>query len=167
MSSTALENLVKIGQLKAEPASALDVERLLAMAHKYLEDAKRESNSLEGRFISAYCVGHAAGLAALRWHGYRSENRYLVFQTLQHTLGWTAVQWRQLDSAHNKRNLAEYEGYLEVEPSYVEGLIALVTLLLNDVKSLVMPKQPIGADLGELTGIANLKFLPQKAEFSQ
>lgn len=155
MSSTALENLVKIGQLKAEPASALDVERLLAMAHKYLEDAKRESNSLEGRFISAYSVGHAAGLAALRWHGYRSENRYLVFQTLQHTLGWTAVQWRQLDSAHNKRNLAEYEGYLEVEPSYVEGLIALVTLLLNDVKSLVMPKQPIGADLGELTGIAN------------
>ena len=155
MSSTALENLVKIGQLKAEPASALDVERLLAMAHKHLDDAKRESNSLEGRFISAYSVGHAAGLAALRWHGYRSENRYLVFQTLQHTVGWTAVQWRQLDSAHNKRNLAEYEGYLEVEPSYVEGLIALVTLLLNDVKSLVMPKPTNGADLGKLTGTAN------------
>ena len=154
MSSTALENLVKIGQLKAEPASALDVERLLAMAHKHLDDAKRESSSLEGRFISACSVGHAAGLAALRWHGYRSENRYLVFQTLQHTVGWTAVQWRQLDSAHNKRNLAEYEGYLEVEPSYVEGLIALVTLLLNDVKSLVLPKPPTGADLGKLTGIA-------------
>lgn len=154
MSSTALENLVKIGQLKAEPASALDVERLLAMAHKHLDDAKRESNSLEGRFISAYSVGHAAGLAALRWHGYRSENRYLVFQTLQHTVGWTAVQWRQLDSAHNKRNLAEYEGYLEVEPSYAEGLIALVTLLLNDVKSLVLPKPPTGTDLEKLTAIA-------------
>lgn len=99
MSNTALENLAKIGQLKVEPTSALDIERLLDMERKHLDDAKRESNSIEGRFISAYSVGHAAGLAALRWHGYRSENRYLVFQTLQHTVGWTAVQWRQLDSA--------------------------------------------------------------------
>ena len=142
MSNAALLNLVKIGQLKAEHASALDIERLLAMARKHLDDAKRESNSIEGRFISAYSVGHAAGLAALRWHGYRSENRYLVFQTLQHTVGWTAVQWRQLDSAHNKRNLAEYEGYLEVEPSYVQGLIAMVTLLLDDVSRLVKPADP-------------------------
>lgn len=143
MSNTALENLAKIGQLKAEPASALDIARLLTMARKHLDDAKRESNSVEGRFISAYSVGHAAGLAALRWHGYRSENRYLVFQTLQHTVGWTAVQWRQLDSAHNKRNLAEYEGYLEVEPSYVQGLIALVALLLNDVSRLVRPADSV------------------------
>lgn len=139
MSNTALENLAKIGQLKKEPASALDVSRLLVMAHKHLDDARRESNSIEGRFISAYSVGHAAGLAALRWHGYRSENRYLVFQTLQHTVGWTAVQWRQLDTAHNKRNLAEYEGYLEVEPSYVKGLIEVVSLLLDDVSRLVIP----------------------------
>ena len=69
MSNTALENLAKIGQLKAEPATALDIERLLAMARKHLDDAKREFNSIEGRFISAYSVGHAAGLAALRWHG--------------------------------------------------------------------------------------------------
>jgi hypothetical protein len=140
MSNSALENLVKIGQLKAEPASALDIDRLLAMARKHLEDAKRESNSIEGRFISAYSVGHAAGLAALRRHGYRSENRYLVFQTLQHTVGWNAVQWRQLDSAHNKRNLAEYEGYLEVEASYVQALIELVALLLHDAERLVKPK---------------------------
>ena len=139
MSNTALENLAKIGQLKKEPASALDVSRLLVIAHKHLDDARRESNSIEGRFISAYSVGHAAGLAALRWHGYRSENRYLVFQTLQHTVGWTAVQWRQLDTAHNKRNLAEYEGYLEVEPSYVKGLIEVVSLLLDDVSRLVIP----------------------------
>ena len=75
MSNTALHNLAEIGQLKAEPASALDIERLLAMAHKHLADAKRKSNSLESRFISAYSVGYAAGLAALRWNGYRSENR--------------------------------------------------------------------------------------------
>ncbi len=137
MSKQALENLAKIGQLKAEAAGALDVERLLGMARKHLEDAQRTSNSLEGRFISAYSVGHATGLAALRWHGYRSENRYQVFQCLQHTLGWSPVQWRQLDMAHNKRNLAEYEGYLEVEPSYVQGLIELVEQLLRDAEILI------------------------------
>lgn len=140
MSKEALANLAKIGQLKAEPASALDTQRLLGMAHKHLEDAKRESNSLEGRFISAYSVGHAAAMAALRWRGYRSENRYLVFQCLPHTLGWKPEQWRQLDSAHNKRNLAEYEGYLEVEPSYVQGLIELVSLLLADAEQLIHPQ---------------------------
>ncbi|NJM42890.1 MAG: hypothetical protein HC858_00770 [Brachymonas sp.] len=140
MNKEALENLAKIGQLKSEPRSALDIERLLAMAHKHLADANRESNSLEGRFISAYSVGHAASLAALRWHGYRSENRYQVFQCLPHTLGWTAVQWRQLDIAHNKRNLAEYEGYLEIEPSYLQGLIALVTELLGDAERLIHKK---------------------------
>jgi hypothetical protein len=137
MSKDALENLVKIGQLKVEPSNAVEIERMLVMARKHLSDAKQEANSLEGRFISAYSVGHAAALAALRWHGYRSENRYQVFQCLGSTVGWSAVQWRQLDSAHNKRNLAEYEGYLEVESSYVEGLIELVTLLLSDVERLV------------------------------
>jgi hypothetical protein len=53
--------------------------------------------------------------------------------SLTHTVNWTAIQWRQLDSADNKRNVAEYEGYLEVEDSYVQGLIALVSLLLDDV----------------------------------
>lgn len=147
MSNAALENSLKIGQLKAQPASALEVtdtERLLARAHKHLDDAKREANSIEGRFISAYSAGHAAGLAALRWHGYRSENRFTVFQTLPHTLGWSAVQWRQLDTAHNKRNVAEYEGYLEVEPSYLRGLIALVTLLLEDVHTLVASEKLSG-----------------------
>ena len=141
MNPQALSNLAKIGQIKPEPRSQLDIERLLAMAHKHLGDAQRESNSLEGRFISAYSVGHAASLAALRWHGYRSENRYQVFQCLPHTLGWSAVQWRQLDSAHNKRNLAEYEGYLEVEPSYLQGLIEIVTILLSNVTRLVNSEQ--------------------------
>ena len=45
-------------------------------------------------------------------------------------------------SAHNKRNLAEYEGYLEVEPSYLHGLIELVALLLDDVSRSVSPADP-------------------------
>jgi hypothetical protein len=64
---------------------------------------------LEGRFDLAYNAAHALALAALRWHGYRSERRYIVFQCLTHTLNLSPEQWRVLDQAHRKRNVAEYE----------------------------------------------------------
>ena len=110
---------------------------MLAMAQTRLSDAKLNSLSLEGRFTSAYNAAHAAALAALRWHGYRSENRYTVFQCLTHTLGWPANRWRVLDTAHQKRNLAEYEGYLEVEESTVAEMCALVQGLIADVQTLI------------------------------
>ncbi len=137
MSLPELDNLVRIGQLKAEPPNAQEVTRMLGMAQTRLNDAKLNSLSLEGRFTSAYNAAHAAALAALRWHGYRSENRYTVFQCLPHTLGWPANRWRVLDAAHQKRNLAEYEGYLEVEESTVTEMCTLVQSLIADVQALI------------------------------
>ena len=126
MGLPALDNLVRIGQLKAEPRSETEVTRMLAMARTRLADAQLTGPSPDGRFMSAYSAGHAAALAALRWHGYRSENRYAVFQCLTHTLNWPAPRWRVLDAAHQKRNVAEYEGFLEVEESAIAELCASV-----------------------------------------
>ena len=136
LSLPELDNLVRIGQLKAEPRNAQEVTRMLAMAQTRLSDAQLNKLSLEGRFTSAYNAAHTAALAALRWHGYRSENRYTVFQCLTHTLGWPANRWRVLDTAHQKRNLAEYEGYLEVEESTVAEMCALVHGLIADAQAL-------------------------------
>lgn len=137
MSQPELENLVRIGQLKAEPRNTLEATRMLDMARTRLADAKLSKLSLEGRFTSAYNAAHAAALAALRWHGYRSENRYTVFQCLTHTLGWPPSRWRVFDAAHQKRNLAEYEGYLDVEESTVAEMCELVAQLVSDVQILV------------------------------
>lgn len=137
MSHTALDNLVRIGQLKAEPRNAAEARRMLVMARTRLADARLAQLSVEGRFTSAYNAAHAGALTALRWHGYRSENRYTVFQCLPHTLGWSAVQWRVLDSAHQKRNLAEYEGYLEVDEALVDALCEVVAQLITDVERLL------------------------------
>jgi hypothetical protein len=137
LSLPELDNLVRIGQLKAEPRNAQEVTRMLAMAQTRLSDAQLNKLSLEGRFTSAYNAAHTAALAALRWHGYRSENRYTVFQCLTHTLGWPANRWRVLDTAHQKRNLAEYEGYLEVEESTVAEMCTLVQGLIADVQALI------------------------------
>ncbi len=132
MPAAELANLARIGQLKAEPRNNAEVARLLMMARTRLADARLPGLSLEGRFTSAYNAAHAAALAALRWHGYRSENRFLVFQCLSHSLGWPASRWRVLDVAHRKRNLAEYEGHLEVEESTVAELCSLVAELITD-----------------------------------
>ena len=35
---------------------------------------------MESRFILVYGASHALASAALRWHGFRSENRYLVVE---------------------------------------------------------------------------------------
>lgn len=137
MNQPALENLLRIGQLKAEPRNEAEVLRMLTMAKTRLTDAKLASLSAEGRFSSAYNAAHAAALAALRWHGYRSENRFTVFQCLTHTVNWPASQWRVLDSAHQKRNLAEYEGYLEVEESAISELCSAVSRLIQDVEILI------------------------------
>jgi hypothetical protein len=84
MSLPALDNLVHIGQLKAEPRNIAEVRR------------------------------------------------YTVSQCLAHTLNWPASRWRVLDSAHQKRNMAEYEGFFEVDESDIAELCALVTDLAAD-----------------------------------
>lgn len=71
----------------------------------------------------AYNAAHALSLAALRDHGYRSQSRYLVFQCLQHRLNLPNEQWRVLDNAHRKRNMAEYEGDIDVDEQLIQALI--------------------------------------------
>jgi len=137
VSLTELDNLVRAGRLKAEPRNESEARRMLAMARTRLADARLAAASLEGRFTSAYNAAHSAALAALRWHGYRSENRYLVFQCLAHTLNWSASRWRVLDAAHQKRNRAEYEGVLEVEESTVAELCELTAALIGDAEHLL------------------------------
>src|ERR1700694_5419981 len=114
MTSPELENLVRIGKLKREPPTTGEVEGLRQSGEPRLADAERPELSIESRFDLAYNAAHVLALAALRRLGFRSENRYLVFQTLPHTLGIAPATWRVLAKAHEKRNLAEYEGLLEV-----------------------------------------------------
>jgi hypothetical protein len=136
MSLSALENLARVGQLKVEARNDVEVGRMLAMARIRVSDSKLSKLSTEGRFSSAYSAAHAAALAALRWHGYRSENRYTVFQCLTHTVGWSAPRWRVLDAAHRQRNLAEYEGFVEFEESAIDELRTLAQELISAVAAL-------------------------------
>lgn len=111
MALDKLDNLVRIKALKAEPPDQREFDGMVASAKRRLKDAQIAGLSDEGRFSLVYGAAHAISLAAMRWHGYRSDKRYLVFQCLQQTIGLDGVKWRVLDQCHRVRNLAEYEGH--------------------------------------------------------
>lgn len=131
-----LDNLVKTNQLKKEPADKDEFEGLVASAKRRLQDATLAGLSDEGRFSLAYGAAHSVSVAAMRWHGYRSDNRYLVFQCLEHTVGLDRVKWRVLDKCHNARNLAEYEGHLEISTQLLKELIDITDEIVRLVESL-------------------------------
>jgi len=110
--------------LSAEPPDQREFEGLKRSGLARLNDVKIESLSLEGRFDLAYNASHALCLAALRWHGYRANHRYIVFQVLPHTLGLGPEVWRILAKGHDLRNLGEYEGDLNIDERLVTDLIS-------------------------------------------
>ncbi len=142
MTSQNLENLVKTGSLKSEPASQSEFNGLLRSAKARLTDAGNANLAIESRFDLAYNASHALALAALRWHGYRSDNRYIVFQCLQHTLEMKPDVWRVLAQCHQRRNVAEYEGHLEVSDQLLAELIAAANLLQKKVEAMTPIKSP-------------------------
>jgi len=131
-----LDNLVKIKQLKEEPPDQKEFDGMLGSAKRRLNDSQVEALSEDGQFSLAYGAAHALALAAMRWHGYRSDNRYLVFQCLQHTVGLENAKCRVLDKCHRQRNLAEYEGQLEITPQLLQELIIVSRELLELVEAL-------------------------------
>lgn len=136
MTLPELENLAKAGKLKPEPPSQDEFDGLVRSGEVRLRDAGNDQLALESRFDLAYNASHALALAALRWHGFRSESRYAVFQSLPHTLGLGADVWRVLDKAHRLRNLSEYEGYPQIDERLLEDLLATVAILREGVSNL-------------------------------
>ena len=119
------ENLCGPGKpLRAEPPDAAEFDGLKRSGLARLADADKASLALESRFDLAYNAAHALCLAALRWHGYRSGNRYIVFQLLPHTLGLGPEVWRVLAKCHDVRNKGEYEGDLNIDERLVIDLLA-------------------------------------------
>ncbi len=140
---SAFDNLCGSGKpLKAEPPDANEFAGLKRSGLARLKDAATPSLSLESRFDLAYNAAHALCFAALRWHGYRSSNRYIVFQLLPHTLGLGPEVWRVLSKCHDLRNLGEYEGDLNIDERIVTDLLAACQIVAAKVQALAPIPMP-------------------------
>jgi len=136
MTSQQFKNLVDTGQLKEEPVDQGEFDGLVHSGRSRLIDSRLDVLSIESQFDLSYNAAHALALAALRWKGYRSDNRYIVFQCLPHTLGVSPEVWRILAHCHNLRNWGEYEGFLEVNKRLVVDLIQAAEVVLSEVDKL-------------------------------
>jgi hypothetical protein len=131
-----LENLAKIGKLKAELPDQGEFDGLLRAAGRKLLDAGNPALSPDSRFILAYDAAHSLALAALRWHGFRAENRYIVFQLLGSTASIPIAKWRLLDNCHQKRNVALYDGEFAEDEKLISELAETTRELLAAVTAL-------------------------------
>ena len=136
--TSPLENLAGIGKpLAVEPTDTTEFAGLLRSGKARLVDARNTSLALESRFDLAYNAAHALCLAALRHQGYRARHRYIVFQVLPHTLGLGPEVWRVLDKCHHMRNVAEYEGELDVDERLVADLVAACETVMTTIDKLI------------------------------
>lgn len=132
-----LENIAGPGKaLSKEPPDYREFQGLLGSGLARLQDAGNPSNSIEGRFDLVYNAAHALSLAALRWHGYRPTNRYIVFQVIPHTLGLGPDVWRVLAKGHEIRNLGEYEGELNIDDRLLGDMLIAGKKLADAVAAL-------------------------------
>jgi hypothetical protein len=141
MSKQELDNLVRINKLKLEPGRRTEFEGMLRSARARLTDAQNESIDTDSQFDLACGAAHRLASAALRQHGYRSEDRITVFQALVHTVGTDRADVQIFLKAHNERNLAEYEGRMEIDERLLADLIRCTKKLAAAVAKLEPPKE--------------------------
>jgi hypothetical protein len=110
-----LQNLLKIGRLKAHEPNAAEVQRLLAAIKRNLADAAVANISDETRFDAAYKAVMQCALVAMLAAGYRPSanepgHHQTMIQSLPLTLGVSNEVWVVLDALRRQRNANDYTG---------------------------------------------------------
>jgi hypothetical protein len=112
-----------------------------ASARRRLVDAQNNDLDPDSQFDLAYGAAHRLALAALRREGYRSADRITVFQTLVHTLGLDRAHIQTFLKAHNERNLAEYQGRMDIDAKFLADLLRSTKALEMEVAKLPPPAE--------------------------
>lgn len=142
MSREELDNLVRIGRLKAEPGSRHEFAGMVKSARTRLADAQNKSLDPDSQFDLAYGAAHRLALAALRRQGYRSETGSPFFRPSFTRVGSDHADVQIFLKAHNERNLAEYEGRMEID----EGLLADLIRCAKKLEAAVGKLDPPAGD---------------------
>jgi hypothetical protein len=141
-----LENLARIGRLKAHAADEREIARLLESAHRALRDAAIPGLSTDARLDLAYKGMMQAALAATYASGYRpatSEpgHHQVVLQALPKTIGATPERVRILDAFRKARNQSDYRG-VPVSDAVAHECVEDAKRLLEDVRARVEARRP-------------------------
>jgi len=142
----SLDNLARIGQLKAHKPNAAETLRLLASAERNLKDAHVAGISDETRFDAAYKTIMQCALLVLMASGYRPAtsmpgHHQTLIQSLPLTLAVSNDDWLVLDALRKKRNVNDYSG-APIDPESVRECIARAAALLATTRQWVKQRHP-------------------------
>jgi hypothetical protein len=138
-----LENLLRVGKLKAQPADADEIARLLESAERALRDAAVPGLSSDTRLDVAWKAITQVSLAAMRMRGFRPStsepgHHQLLVQALTKTAGIAAERTAVLDAYRKARNQSDYRG-IPVSDAVAKECADEARRLLAEVRSLVRP----------------------------
>ena len=141
-----LENLLRIGKLKAHDATSAEIQRLLEAVKRNLADTAVTGISDETRFDAAYKAVMQCALAAMMARGFRPStsepgHHATLIQSLPLTLGIKNEVWIVLDALRRKRNANDYTGDV-VTPDMVTECIAQARALQTRLKKELAASRP-------------------------
>lgn len=142
----SLDNLLRIGKLKAHETTPAEIQRLLAAVQRNLADAAVANISDETRFDVAYKAVMQCALAATMVSGYRPSSsepghHQTLIQSLPLTLGVEGEVWVVLDALRRKRNANDYIGDI-VTPDMVAECIAQARSLHTRLSNHLLAQRP-------------------------
>jgi hypothetical protein len=134
-----LENLLRIGKLKAHAADEGEIARLLESAHRALGDTSVAGLSADARLELAYRALMQSALAAMLASGYRPStsepgHHQVVVQALPKTIGMAPERVQLLEAYRKARNQSDYRG-VPVSGAVAGECIEDARRLLADVRA--------------------------------
>lgn len=143
-----LENLLRIGKLKAHAADEREIVRLLDSAQRGLKDAGVASLSSDSRLDLAYRAMMQAALAAVLANGYRPStsepgHHQLLLQTLPKTIGMASGRVQVLEAFRKARNQSDYRG-VPVSDAMARECAEHAQRLLAEVRGWIEARRRVG-----------------------
>ena len=134
-----LENLLRIGKLKAHAADEGEIARLLESAQRALGDASVSGLSADARLELAYRALMQSALAAMLASGYRPStsepgHHQVVIQALPKTIGMAPDRVQLLEAYRKARNQSDYRG-VPVSDAVAGECVEDARRLLADVRA--------------------------------
>jgi len=144
-----LENLLRIGKLKAHAADETEIARLLESADRALKDASGAALNSDSRLDLAYRALMQAALGAVMANGYRpatSEpgHQQLLIQALPKTIGMAPERVQVLEAYRKARNQTDYRG-APVSDAVARECVEDARRLLGDVRSWIEARRSAGS----------------------
>jgi uncharacterized protein (UPF0332 family) len=144
----SLELWEKNGWLREHKTSPQEINGILSLVERDIEDASREAISIDWQFNIAYNAGLQLATISLLAAGYRAgrgeSKHYRVIQALPLVMGEQYSTLRNyLDNCRRKRNVSEYDAAGTISEKEAEDLLQTVKEFKITVESWLKKNHPV------------------------